>query len=65
MCSVAFFNSWYNVEKLLCPQGDIECWEIFVDKTSEFVVCTLMCCFTYAAASMLMQLVQVLINGNG
>jgi len=25
MCSVAFFNSWYNVEKLLCPQGDIEC----------------------------------------
>lgn len=63
--SVAFFNCLYTVENLLCPQGDIECWEIFVDKTSEFVLCTLNCCFIYAAANMFMQLMQVLINGNG
>ena len=65
LCSVAFFNCLYNVEKLLCLQGEIECREIFVDKMSEFVVCTLKCCFIYAAVSMFLQLVQVLINGNG
>ena len=65
LCSFAFFNCLYNVEKWLCPQGDIECWETVVDKTSEFVVCTLNYCFIYVAANIFMQLVQVLINGNG
>jgi len=36
-----------------------------VDKTSEFVVCTLNCCSIYAATGVFVQLVQVLINGNG